>query len=80
MKLASLFSRISATTTALALGVALFSGHHAVTVTGFALAAVAFVGVIAARDYAPRRRRWQPSIATPHRTPARGAQRLRLAA
>ncbi len=81
MKLASLTSRISSATTALALSVALFATNHTVTVACFAIAAVAFVGVIAARDYAPRARRWQPSLTTPsHQPRSTRAHRFRLAA
>jgi hypothetical protein len=80
MKLASLPSRISAATTAVALTVALFATNHTVTVAFFSVAAVAFVGVIAARDYAPRARRWQPSVVTANRPQPRRAHRFRLAA
>lgn len=78
MKLISFLSRTAAiATVAFALGVA-FDQY---AVPFYAAAASAFVMLIVIADYAPRRRRWEPSQSlTANSVTAKSAQRLQLAA
>lgn len=78
MKLSSLLSKISAATSALALTLAFVVSNSSATF--LAIAAVAFVGLIAVSDYAPRTRRWQPAINARRASSSRSTQHMRLAA
>ncbi len=61
------------------LALAVFSTQFNETLYG--IAACAFIVLIAARDYAPKGRRWQPRVAAaPQRPTKRQAHRFRLAA
>ena len=78
MKLSSLLAKFSAAISVVTLALAvLFTGYAA---TFLAISAVAFVGLIAARDYAPRPRRWQPAVSARRHNGSHDAHRLRLAA
>lgn len=64
MKVVALLSRLAALALATA-GLAILFDVHAGVAS--AVAASIFLLLIAARDYAPRRRLWQPRLAPAHR-------------
>lgn len=78
MKLIPNLTRAAAILSVAAFALAVFSTQFNDVLYG--LAACAFIVVIAARDYAPKGRRWQPAVTHAVSPAARGAHRFRLAA
>jgi hypothetical protein len=79
MKLLPNLTRVAAIISSIAFAAAIFSTQFNDTLYG--IAACAFVVLIAARDYAPKARRWQPRVDLGPRQPTKPqSQRFRLAA